>query len=53
MAEKLHKTRQTISKRFKFLLEGDENTAPLIRYDEEKKVYELIAMKSNLAMLVP
>lgn len=53
MAKMLGKSRQTVSRKFKFLLEGDENTAPLIKYDQQKKVYELLAIKQNLAMLVP
>lgn len=53
MAQILGRTRQTISKRFKFLLTGDDNIAPLIKYNQEKKVYQLLSIKQNLAMLVP
>ena len=58
IANDLDKSRQTISKRFKEMLEGtkenEESTiAPLVRLSQDGKRYELIALQSNLAMLVP
>lgn len=58
MAEDLNLSRQTVSKRFNSMLEGtkqQENSdiPPLIRLSEDGLRYELIALESNLAMLVP
>lgn len=56
IAKDLNKSRQTISTKFKLMLEGTEENEksglpPLVR--KKDNVYELIALESNLAMLVP
>lgn len=53
LAEMFGTTRQTISKKFKFLLEGQEDSVPLIRYDQKNKRYYLIQLDRQLAALVP
>lgn len=53
IAADLNKSRQTISKKFKMLIQGDIDNgfAPLIRENGDK--YQLIYLEGNLAMLVP
>lgn len=56
IAKDLNKSRQTISTKFKLMLEGTKENEksglpPLIRKKDD--IYELIALESNLAMLVP
>lgn len=55
IANDLNKSRQTISKKFKSMLEGDveNNMLPLIRLSEDGTKYELVSLQGNLAMLVP
>lgn len=55
IAEDLDKSRQTISKKFKSMLEGDikNNMLPLIKQSEDGTKYELVYLEGNLAMLVP
>ncbi len=51
MAEALGVHRQTISKKFKSMLEGQPNSVALIR--KQKDRYILLPIQKNLAMLVP
>ena len=55
IAEDLDKTRQTISKKFKAMIEGDvqNEVSPLIQLSQDGTKYELIYLTGNLAMLVP
>lgn len=55
MAQDLDKTRQTVSKKFKAMLEGDpqHDVMPLIQLNEDGTKYELVYLTGNLAMLVP
>lgn len=45
-------TRQTVSKRFKAMLEGEKDAIALIRYVEEEKKYYLIDLEKSIATLV-
>lgn len=51
MAQALGVNRQTISKKFKSMLEGEPDSVALIR--KEKDRYVLLPIEKNLAMLVP
>lgn len=56
IAKDLNRSRQTISTKFKLMLEGTKENEksglpPLIR--KKDNIFELIALESNLAMLVP
>lgn len=55
IAADLNKSRQTISKKFKLMIEGDAENGmlPLIRLSEDGQRYQLIYLEGNLAMLVP
>ena len=55
IANDLGKSRQTISKKFKQMIDGDieNNMKPLIRLSQDGDKYELIYLEGNLAMLVP
>lgn len=55
IAADLNKSRQTISKKFKLMIEGDVENGmlPLIRLSQDGQKYELIYLEGNLAMLVP
>ena len=59
IANDLNLSRQTVSKRFNLMLEGsdarkeNDSIPPLIRLSEDKSKYELIALETSLAMLVP
>ena len=52
IAELLGMSRQTVSKKFKAMLEGEKDALPLIRYSEEEKKYYLIDLKQSIATLV-
>lgn len=53
IAADLGKTRQTISKKFKMMMEGDQkNDLPPLIIDKGD-IYQLIYLEGNLAMLVP
>lgn len=52
IAEQLNMSRQTISKKFKSMLEGQENALPLIKYSQEEKKYYLIDLDRSIATLV-
>ena len=45
-------SRQTISKKFKAMLQGEQDALPLIRYDEKEKKYYLIDLGKSIATLV-
>ena len=51
MAEALGVTRQTVSKKFKSMVEGQPDSIALIRKQKDK--YILLPIQKNLAMLVP
>lgn len=51
IADALGVNRQTISKKFKAMLEGEPGSVALIR--KEKNGYSLLPIEKNLAMLVP
>ena len=55
IAKDLNKSRQTISKKFNAMLQGDEENGvmPLIKLSQDGTKYELIFLAGNLAMLVP
>lgn len=48
----LNMSRQTVSKKFKAMLEGEKNSLPLIRYEEQEKKYYLIDLQKSIATLV-
>lgn len=60
MAKELGISRQTISKKVHFMLDGEqpkgkqkpEDFLPLIKYDPEQKIYILVPFERDLAMLV-
>lgn len=45
-------SRQTVSKKFKAMLEGEKNALPLIRYEPQEKKYYLIDLEASIATLV-
>lgn len=55
IAQDLDRSRQTISKKFKEMLEGDFDNGimPLIKISQDGTKYELVYLQGNLAMLVP
>lgn len=52
IADQLKMSRQTVSKKFKAMLEGEEDALPLIRYDEQEKKYYLIDLDKSIATLI-
>lgn len=52
IASILNMSRQTVSKKFKSMLEGEKDSLPLIRYEESEKKYYLIDLQASIATLV-
>lgn len=52
IADQLGMSRQTVSKKFKAMLDGQKDSIPLIRYDEKEKKYYLIDLDKSIATLV-
>lgn len=45
-------SRQTVSKKFHFLLNGDQNMPPLLQLNQDGTRYQLINLQKSIAMLV-
>ena len=52
IAEQLGMSRQTVSKKFKAMLEEEENSLSLIKYDKNEKKYYLIDLDKSISTLV-
>lgn len=52
IASILNMSRQTVSKKFKAMLEGEKDSLPLIKYSQEEKKYYLIDLQASIATLV-
>lgn len=52
IAEQLGMSRQTVSKKFKSILEGEKDSLPLVRYEQKEKKYYLIDLDKSIATLV-
>lgn len=52
IANDLNMSRQTVSKKFKSMLEGEKDSIPLIRYEEKEKKYYLLDLERSIATLV-
>ena len=52
IATQLGMSRQTVSKKFKSMLEGQEDSLPLLRYSQQEKKYYLIDLDKSIATLV-
>lgn len=52
IGEMIGMSRQTVSKKFKAMLEGQEDSLPLIKFSPEEKKYYLIDLDRSIATLV-